>query len=426
MRRAAPSSREWTLTSHDDLVVTADESSKESEAKGTSNPATGAGGVENVIGTVKAIQNGDWDTAGLSALGAGIDMVGLAADPLSTLAGWGVGWLIENVSFLRTPFDMLMGNPDAINGMASTWENIGKEVKATAQDYRKAAQNTTDWEGVSAEVYRNLGNNTSEHIDTVGQACDGVKAAVTGAGVVVGAVRGIVRDMIAMAVGEIIGAVLKWGLAAAATAGIAAGGLVADAVRIALKWADKISEWMNKLSSALKNLSKVLDKFGSAGKSLRTKVDEFFNGLANPPAAHMVKLRQQPTLNSRNIEELASKSPHSKTQSVDNAATNAPPKTNQTNNNATTDTPTETKTNQTNDNATTDTEKSTRLKDAWEGLKKGGAEYKPFASGDLRPDKFIDMGPHFGAEKFGYEVVKGLAATDDGRDLAAERKEENK
>ena len=225
----------------------------------------------------------------------------------------------------------------------------------------------------------------------------------------VGAVRGIVRDMIAMAVGEIIGAVLKWGLAAAATAGIAAGGLVADAVRIALKWADKISEWMNKLSSALKNLSKVLDKFGSAGKSLRTKVDEFFNGLANPPAAHMVKLRQQPTLNSRNIEELASKSPHSKTQSVDNAATNAPPKTNQT-----------------NDNATTDTEKSTRLKDAWEGLKKGGAEYKPFASGDLRPDKFIDMGPHFGAEKFGYEVVKGLAATDDGRDLAAERKEENK
>lgn len=242
----------------------------------------------------------------------------------------------------------------------------------------------------------------------------------------VGAVRAIVRDMIAMAVGEIIGAVLKWGLAAAATAGIAAGGLVADAVRIALKWADKISEWMNKLSSALKNLSKVLDKFGSAGKSLRTKVDEFFNGLANPPAAHMVKLRQQPTLNSRNIEELASKSPHSKTQSVDNAATNAPPKTNQTNNNATTDTPTETKTNQTNNDATTDTEKSTRLKDAWEGLKKGGAEYKPFASGDLRPDKFIDMGPHFGAEKFGYEVVKGLAATDDGRDLAAERKEENK
>src|SRR5690606_41920814 len=58
-------------------------------------------------------------------------------------------------------------------------------------------------------------------------------------------------------------------------------GLVADAVRIALKWADKISEWMNKLSSALKNLSKVLDKFGSAGKSLRTKVDEFFNGLAD-------------------------------------------------------------------------------------------------------------------------------------------------
>ncbi|MCI2419162.1 hypothetical protein MOQ72_17085 [Saccharopolyspora sp. K220] len=367
------------MTSADSLQVTAAESAKESEAKGTANPMSGAGGAENLVGTAQAIQNGDWDSAGLNALGLGVDMVGLAADPLGTLASWGVGWLIENVEFIREPFDALMGNPDAISGMASTWENVGKEVKAVAQEYGQTAQATTGWEGKAGDAYRNLGADTSKMLDALGEGCNGVKGAVDGAGVVVGAVRGIVRDMIAGCIGEIIGAVLRWGIAAACTAGIAAGGLIADAIRIALKWADKISEWMNKLADVLKNLSSHLDKLGSAGKSIRTKVDGFFEGLANPPALHAVKV-QPKTISGQQIDDIAS-------------------------------------------NATT--EGASKLSNAWSGFKAGGAEYKPFASGDLRPDMVVDMGPDGGASKFGYETVKETAKLDDGAD-AAENSQDGK
>ncbi|GAA2780154.1 hypothetical protein [Saccharopolyspora taberi] len=368
------------MASQSEMVVTAEESAKESEQKGTANPASGAGGVENVIGTAQAIQNGDWDSAGLNALGAGVDAVGLAADPLGTLASWGVGWLIENVSFLREPFDALMGNPDAIGGMASSWENIGKELKSASQEYGQSVEGTTGWEGKSGDTYRKLGADTAKTIDALGEACNGMKGAVDGAGVVVGAVRGIVRDLIAGAIGEIIGALAKWGIAAVCTAGIAAGGAIADAIRIALKWADKISEWMNKLADVLKNLSSHLDKLGSAGKSLKTKVDDFFAGLASPPAGNLVKVQPQQALSAKNLDEIGT-----------GAAT----------------------------------EGSSKLSNAWSGLKAGGAEYKPFAKGDIwQPN--LDMGPDGGRAKMTYEVAKGASALDDGKDLAAENQKEQK
>jgi hypothetical protein len=362
------------------MVVTADEATAESEAKNTDNPASGAGGVENFIGTAKALSNGDWDTAGLSTVGLGLDAVGLAADPLGTLASWGIGWVIENVSFIREPFDALMGNPDAIGGMSSTWENIGKELKAAGKDYAQAVQGTTDWEGKAGDAYRNLGADVAKTLDGIGEACNGMKGAVDGAGTVVGAVRGIVRDLIAGAVGEIIGAVAKWLAASVATAGIAIGGAIADAVRIALKWAEKISGWMNKLADVLKSLSSYLDKFGSAGQSLRTKVDDYFAGLANAPSGNLVNVQSKP-FSAQSIEDLGQ-----------TAATRA---------------------------AEDGTSK------LGQGLLAGGAEYKPFTKGDIwQPN--LDMGPDGGRAKMSYEVVKGAAALDDGRDPAGQNQDDEK
>lgn len=365
------------MTSKDDLVVTAEESVKDSEQKNTSNPASGAGGVENVIGIAQSIQNGDWDSVGLNALGAGVDAVGLAADPLATLASWGVGWLIETVPFLREPFDALMGNPDAISGMADSWGNIGEELKGIGKEYGQAAQSTTGWEGKAGDAYRKLGADTTKTIDALGEACDGMKGAVQGAGAVVGAVRGIVRDMIAGAVGEIISIVLKWGLAAACTAGIAAGGMVAEVVQTAISWANKISGWMQKLADVLKSLSTHLDKLGSAGKAMKTKVDDFFSGLANPPSASLVNPNANKAFDGQKLQQLGEGAQGS----------------------------------------------GSGFKDAWQGFKSGGGEYKPWAQGDLfKPS--VDMGPDGGGNKFGYEVVKETAKLDDGKDELEKQQEE--
>ncbi len=351
------------MTSEEDLVVTADESNAESARKNTENPANGAGGIENFVGTAMALQNHDWDTAGLSAVGLGVDAVGLAANPLATLASWGVGWAIEHVSFLTEPLNALAGDPNAISGMASSWENIGKELKTVATEYGTSASNTSGWEGKAGDAYRKLAADTAKTIDALGEACNGMKGAVDGAGAVVGAVRGIVRDLIAGALGEIIAAAIKWVAAAACTAGIAVGGAIAEVISIALRWAEKISGWMQKLADALKSLSGFLEKFGTAGKTIKTKVDEIFAGLASPPSGNLVKVQPQKIFSEQNLAKTAEDA----------------------------------------------------LSEGTSPLKKGFTEYKPFAKGDIwQPN--LDMGPDGGRAKFGYEVAKGAAATDDGKD----------
>lgn len=357
------------MTSKDEMVVTADESTKAADQNNTSNPLSGGGGAENFYGVCQAIDNNDWDSAGLNALGLGVDVVGLAADPLGTLFSWGFGWMIENISFLREPFDALMGNPDAISGMASTWENVGKELKKVGQEYGQSVQGTTGWEGQAGDAYRKLGADISQKVDQLAAASTSMKSAVDGAGAVVGAVRGIVRDIIAGALGEIVSCLLKWGIAAACTAGIAAGGAIADAIRIALKWAEKISEWMKKLGTVLHNLWSKLDELGSAATSLRKGVDGFFRNLGEMPGV---------SANQKAITE----------QSVTDAARKIAPST-------------------------------TTGSAAGRGFMSGGAEFKPAFRGDLTDPTYSPVSAGWddgGASKFGYEVVKETAKLDDGAD----------
>lgn len=359
------------MSSEGDLVVTADESLTDSKANNTYNIASGGGGVENFIGVAKGIQNGDWDSTGLSLMGVGVDAVSLAVDPLATLGSWAFGWAIEYFSFLREPFDALMGNPDAIAGMASTWENIGKQLKTVSEDYGESLHGTAGWEGEAGEAYRSLGGETTKTVEALSAACDGMKAAVQGAGAVVGAVRGIVRDLIASAVGEIISIGLRWGAAAVCTAGIAAGGMVAEMVAKAIKYANKIADWMQKLATALKGLSGFLDKLGSIGQSLKSKVDDFFTGLANAPAASVANTNAQKAFDTDAIKQTG--------EGAKGAG-------------------------------------NSRITDAAAGAKAGFSEYKPWAQGDLFKSPTVDMGHRDGAHKLGYEVVKETAKLDDGED----------
>ncbi len=364
------------MTTEQDLVVTGDEAIAQSKAKNTANPASGGGGAENVVSVVKSIENNDWDTAGLSAMSLGIDAVGLAADPLGTLASWGVGWLIEHVGFLRDAFDALMGDPDEIAGMASTWENVGKEVEDVAEQYRKAAAATTDWEGKAGDAYRKMASELTKHIEALSAAGKGMKGAVEGAGTVVGAVRGIVRDLIATAVGDIAAAALRWLAASVATAGIAIGGAIADAVRLALKWADKISGWMKKLGEVLHNLWSKLDNLGSAAGSVRKGIDDFFSLLSNPPEGNLTNVGSQKALTEQNATD---------------AARHIAPST-------------------------------TAESMAKRGFGQGGSEFKPWMEGDLF-QPHLQMGPDGGATKLATDTVKETAKLDDGNDNAKQSKD---
>jgi hypothetical protein len=51
---------------------------------------------------------------GIDSAAMVMDVAGAVVDPLGTLASSVVGWIIENISFVRQPFDDLAGDPPAI------------------------------------------------------------------------------------------------------------------------------------------------------------------------------------------------------------------------------------------------------------------------------------------------------------------------
>ena len=209
----------------------------------------------DVKGTVAAVERGDWVSAGLGMADTAMDIVGMAGNPLGGFLSAGFSWAIEHVSFLREPFDALLGDPQAIAKMAENWKSAGAQVASVASDYRHASvAQTQNWLGGSAESYRAAGANHSTGLETLSKAANGISSAVAGAGQLVAAVRKIIMDLISQAVADMVMKIIQWLAASILTFGAAIGAAIADIVQMAVRYAKKLSDFLSKLASSLTKL----------------------------------------------------------------------------------------------------------------------------------------------------------------------------
>ncbi|WP_194824381.1 hypothetical protein [Nocardia sp. XZ_19_231] len=80
----------------------------------TTDWSTGISLVSSVTDLSDAISGGSWIEVGLGVVGLGAEAVSLVVDPLGTLAGYGVGWLIEHCQPLQDALDWIAGDPAQI------------------------------------------------------------------------------------------------------------------------------------------------------------------------------------------------------------------------------------------------------------------------------------------------------------------------
>jgi hypothetical protein len=201
----------------------------------------------------------DWAFDGVAL---GLDVLGFVANPLGTLVGGGIGWLIEHVSFLKEPLDDLAGDPGAVNGVAATWGAVGKECAKVADEYARAATSeTASWKGESGDAYRATAAELAEQIKALEGAANAVSNGVRFSGILVATVRGIIRDIIADVVAEFLIAAVSalatswcsFGASIAAFTGWA----VARAAATAGKIAGKVSKLLMKLAMAIRKFDKL-------------------------------------------------------------------------------------------------------------------------------------------------------------------------
>ncbi len=176
-----------------------------------------------------------------NAIGAASATVMFAMDPLGSLIGAGIGWLIEHVSFLRDALNQLMGNPEEIQANVEANKARAAELRVLAEDHKNGLATFDGWTGASSERFKASMDGMYGELDDLANAVETKAKIVAIMGMLVTVLRDIVRDLIAQLLGSLIGGALiaaatmipTFGASIPAFIGFAVGKAVALGVNIA-------------------------------------------------------------------------------------------------------------------------------------------------------------------------------------------------
>ncbi|WP_435591471.1 DUF6531 domain-containing protein [Nocardia sp. bgisy118] len=224
---------------------------------------------ETVSDTYKAISSGSWVEAGLGVVGVGLEVAAVVVDPLGTLAGFGVGWLIEHVEPLQEALNWVAGDPDQIEAYAKTWSNVSEKINEAAEAHKQAVEkDISEWQGATATAYRARAAETADALAAATKAAEAASQAIQMAGGVVAAVRMMVRDIVAQAVGRLA----VWAAEAIFTLGVGTPVVAMQATVYVAKTLTTISKLFRKLASTMSKLTPLLRKLKDAFASIIRKL----------------------------------------------------------------------------------------------------------------------------------------------------------
>lgn len=217
--------------------------------------------------------DGDPAGAGLASAGGLLNLIEDTTDPLQALAGAGVGWLIEHLTFLREPLEVLTGDAAQIQAHSLTWQNVAKHLSETADQREQGLTGLAGWQGVASDAYRTAAaRQVGEIRDASGAAAELSKQIMVN-GVLVATERAIIRDTIADWVGKLALSAMAAGLLSLVSAGVSVGGWVAEAVieatRLAARLTARIAKLYRLLGNAAEELAKLAERVGQLGAARR-------------------------------------------------------------------------------------------------------------------------------------------------------------
>ncbi|EOD68128.1 DUF6531 domain-containing protein [Amycolatopsis vancoresmycina] len=223
---------------------------------------TGITIVDDAAGAYDGIASGNWIEGGISAIGAGMDLLTMAMNPVGTLISYGLNWLIEHVKPLQDALNHLAGDADRIAAYARTWKNVGEAVGKAAGDLAETVRtDTAHWTGSAADTYRAGIKKKIDHITAASTCADAIGTVVEIVGVLTGVVRGLVRDMVTQAIGDFVQDALE----EVCSLGLGTPVVVAQVV-------EQVSAWMEKIGATVKKLINSVEKL----RPLMNKLEEIF------------------------------------------------------------------------------------------------------------------------------------------------------
>ncbi|WP_198680833.1 hypothetical protein [Lentzea terrae] len=205
-----------------------------------------------------------------NAIGAASATVMLAVDPLGTLIGAGIGWLIEHVSFLRDALNQVMGDPDEIKANVDANKAKAVELRQLAEDHKSGLATFDGWTGASSERFKASMDGMTQELEDLANAVESKAKIVAIMGMLVTVLRDIVRDMIAQLLGSLIGGAIAAAAAMIPTFGasipIFIGFAVGKAVALGVNIASRVARVVAALGRQMKRIGDLDDIMAKISK----------------------------------------------------------------------------------------------------------------------------------------------------------------
>ncbi|WP_446224171.1 RHS repeat-associated core domain-containing protein [Nocardia sp. IBHARD005] len=297
----------------------------------TTEWSTGISLVSSVTDLSDAISGGSWIEVGLGVVGLAAEAVSLVVDPLGTLAGYGVGWLIEHCQPLQDALDWIAGDPAQIEAYAKTWDNVAARIGEVGAAQNKAVTtDVTDWTGQTATAYKNAASNTTNLLTAANTAATAAASAIRLAGGVVAAVRETVRDLVAQTVGRLAvwaaELVFSVGLATPLVA-VQATAYIAKTVATISKLFSKLAKTMAKLKPLLKQLKNSFGDIAKAFKKTPSKSGKNADTSTSPSNTTKADTPTTPSTTKTDTPTNPASTPETPSKTPDGGDTGSPKKT---------------------------------------------------------------------------------------------------
>ncbi|MCF6423295.1 WXG100 family type VII secretion target, partial [Amycolatopsis tucumanensis] len=230
---------------------------------------TGAGFFDAAVSLNEAVKENDKVAIGIGSAGLALETLGLALDPIGSLLTAGIGWLIEHISVLRWPLDIMWGDPEGIAAAEEAVKAEKEKLEQWAQEHQtKLATLMESWSGEGADQFRKSMEAVTDQLNAIGGYLENAGKSMKVAGGLVGAFRGIARDLIAM----LLATIIKGALIAAALAPVTFGASIAifigTTIGMVATALGKIGAKIAELTRKLVDLGASLSKLGKAGDDL--------------------------------------------------------------------------------------------------------------------------------------------------------------
>lgn len=276
----------------------------------TATPLSGTGLLESGSQLVAAIESGNWVEGTLAGVGVALDTAATVIDPLGSLIGAGLGWLIDHLEPLKGWFNDFTGDAGEVAGFAQTWTNIQTQLQTAGGDLARMIGDVDDLAGEAMDAYRRFQTDTAQHLTAAASWAGAMSTGLQIASTIVQVVHDLVRDVLS----QLVGSIIAWAAEAVFTLGLATPVIVGQVATKVASWSAKVGRTVIDALSSCRALTGLLDELTALMRQAGSLFDGVLRGgsRSTPPLpASVTRAAPGQPLSSAELDDMIGSGYHS-------------------------------------------------------------------------------------------------------------------